>query len=75
MSGRSLIFLVIAVVAALFGFGILAGVIAGFLKLVFIASLVVLVVSVVKDNKPRKQNPPPGPITPPRPWPEPGRRV
>ena len=59
MSGRSLIFLVIAAVAALLGFGILAGVIAGFLKLVFIASLVVLVVSIVKDNKPRKQNPSP----------------
>ena len=59
MSGRSLIFLVIAAVAALLGFGILVGAISGFLKLVFIAFLVVLVVSIVQDNKSRKQNPPP----------------
>ena len=76
MSGRSLLFLVIAAVVAFLGFGALTSAIAGFAKLVFIGFLVALVVSVVKDNKkPRKQNPPPGPITPPRPWPKPGRRV
>ena len=76
MSGRSWIFLAIAGVAAFLGFGVLTSAIAGFAKLVFIAFLIALAVSVVKDNKPRKKPPSsPGPIQPPRPWPESGRRV
>jgi uncharacterized membrane protein YtjA (UPF0391 family) len=53
MLGWSLIFLVVALVAAVLGFGVIAGTAATIAKVLFIAFLILFIVSLVFGRKSR----------------------
>ncbi|HYE98417.1 MAG TPA: DUF1328 domain-containing protein [Planctomycetota bacterium] len=58
MLGWSLTFLVVALIAALFGFGGLAGEAAGIAKILFFAFLIVFVISLIFGRGRRGAGPP-----------------
>ncbi len=51
MLGWAITFLIIALVAALFGFGALAGLSVGIAKIIFFVFLVLFIISLLRHNK------------------------